>query len=186
MDNHEVESVLESQVAPADREALKQLSQVVYPPELLATIHVPESKPEPEIDWPVAQWPRRFLVRDGERIIATSCFLPRRIHTAQGPLDVLALASVKTHPDVRGRGLGRAVVQAALAYVDSGVFGVSLFQTGVPDFYRKLGCRLVNNRFTNSRGADPQAVPWWENNIMIYPASYSWPQGDIDLAGPAW
>jgi GNAT superfamily N-acetyltransferase len=91
-----------------------------------------------------------------------------------------------THPDCRGRGLGHAVVRAAFEYVDDGTFPVSFFQTGVPEFYRKLSCREVRNHAVNSLADDPGGCPWWEKHIMIYPADVPWPDGEIDLLGPAW
>ena len=101
-------------------------------------------------------------------------------------MDVLGLAGVKTHPDFRLQGLGARVVRATLAYVDDGTFPLSLFQTNVPGFYEKLGARLVDNRFVNSLAADPQGRPWWSGHTMIYPAGADWPDGEIDLVGPAW
>ena len=182
-----VEEFLKSTLSAADSAALRVLGGAVYPPRVLAGVRPqPVSAPPPAIDWPPERASRIFLIRHGEPIVATSRFLPRRVRTSRGPLDVLALAGVQTHPEFRGRGFGRAVVRAALAYVDRGIFDVSLFQTGVPEFYEKLACRRVSNPFTNALAADPAGVPWWEHNIMIYPAEYPWPEGPIDLQGPGW
>jgi hypothetical protein len=71
--------------------------------------------------------------------------------------------------------------------VDGGEFPVALFQTAVPDFYTRLGSRSVSNRFVNSRNSeDPEANPWWDPNIMIYPADAAWPMGTIDLNGSGY
>lgn len=182
----DVETVLQADLSEEDRALLNQLSAAVYPPEVLAAFDIPASAPAPEIDWPEARRSRRFLIRRDGRIVATSLLLPRRIRTPRGLMDVLALASVKTHPDLRHKGLGRAVVQAAFACVDDGAFPLSLFQTGVPEFYEKLGARQVENPFVNSLGQDPRRRPWWDKVAMIYPTDAHWPDGEIDLLGPGW
>jgi len=194
MATHIVETVLASEISADDQAALQELGGLAFPPEMIARFHIPVSAPAPVLDWPAEQAERVFFIRRDGRIIAASRFLPRRIRTPQGPLDVLALAGVMSHPEYRHQGLGRAVVRAAFDHVDRGVFPVSLFQTGVPEFYNKLGCRRVTNPFTNSLAANPTqtpwmeqpGTPWWEQNIMIYPATYPWPEGPINLEGPGW
>lgn len=144
---------------------------------------------------PVARDGEIFVVWDGGAPIATAAFFPREIRTAHGPLTVLALAGVCSAPERRGTGLGQRVTRAAFAEVDRGRFAVSLYQTGVPDFYAKLGARLVDNPFTNSRfdPSDPANLgrgtadqPWWNPHVMIYPATFDWPVGPIDLLGPGY
>lgn len=126
----------------------------------------------------------------GEELAAVSMVFPRQIRTTQGPLRVMALAGVCTAPERRGQGLGAAVVRAAFDLVDSGMFSVSLFQTPVIEFYAKLGARKVTNRFVNSlwKPGDPHSAthPWWDPDVMIYPASAEWPEGEIDLLGAGY
>jgi GNAT superfamily N-acetyltransferase len=132
---------------------------------------------------------RDFIVRgEGGRIVAKAHVFPREIATSAGPATVMALAGVCSHPARRGEGLGRAVVQAAFSLVDAGVFPCSLYQTTPPvrAFYEKLGARAVDNRFVNSLGDDPTADPWWNPVRMVYPAGFDWPDGEVDLLGPAY
>lgn len=133
-----------------------------------------------------------FVVWEGATPVATACTFPREIRTPRGPLTVLALAGVCSVPERRGDGLGRAITRAAFADVDSGRYPVSLFQTNVPDFYAKLGARVVTNPFVNSRfdpndpaqaGRGTREQPWWSTHAVIYPATYAWPDGEIDLQG---
>jgi predicted N-acetyltransferase YhbS len=136
------------------------------------------------------QW-EAFVVWDGEVALANAMVFKRTIATARGPLDVMALAAVCAAPERRGEGLGRAVVAEAFKEVDAGAYLVSLFQTGVPGFYEKLGARLVDNSFTNSRHVPTDRhgsadAPWWEPFVMIYPANYDWPAGGIDLLGAGY
>lgn len=133
-----------------------------------------------------------FVVWDGETAIANASFFTREILTTSGLLPVMALAAVCSAPDRRGEGWGRRVVAAAFAEVDAGKVSVSLFQTGVPDFYRKLGARTVENLFLNTGELDPRPdhgtreQPWWSPHVMIYPAAYPWPEGPVDLRGPGY
>lgn len=136
-----------------------------------------------------------IALREG-RVLAHALIFPREIATARGRLRVMALAAVLSDPAHRGEGWGKAVTQAAFAEVDRGRFPVSLFQTGLPEFYAKLGARLVTNRFINSchvppppgaRGTHGSAdEPWWNPHVMIYPAAFAWPEGTIDLLGPGF
>lgn len=128
-----------------------------------------------------------FVVWDGSRAIAHARTFERVIHGPSASLTVMGLAGVCVLPERRGEGLGRDIVKKAFGRVDSGDFAVSLFQTAVPDFYLKLGARLVTNRFVNSLNAeDPDANPWWDPAIMIYPAGFAWPDGTIDLNGTGY
>ncbi|MEX0642362.1 MAG: GNAT family N-acetyltransferase [Pirellulales bacterium] len=135
-----------------------------------------------------AERPRLFVVRDGERVIACAQASPRKIGTTAGDMTILALARVCTDPIARGKHLGQAVVRAAFNLVDHGPFPFALFQTGpsVRPFYENLGCVTAANHFFNSLADDPQKTPFWDTEIMRYPAAAGWPSGDIDTLGPGW
>lgn len=130
---------------------------------------------------------RISILREGERLAAHARVFERELATAEGALPVLALASVFTDPELRGRGYGRRVVEASWAALSESRCAVSLFQTPVPGFYEKLGARTVSNPFINSHDREhPEATPWWDGHVMIYPAAAPWPDGLIDIRGPAW
>jgi predicted N-acetyltransferase YhbS len=127
------------------------------------------------------------LVWDGAELAAHARFHHGEVFTLSGPLAVGCLAAVCVAPAYRGRGLGRDVVRALFDFVDAGSPPVMLFQTGVPEFYERLGGRLVFNRFVNSRDAvDPEGNPWHEQHVMIYPASFDWPEGVVDIQTKGW
>jgi predicted N-acetyltransferase YhbS len=126
-----------------------------------------------------------FTIWENETAIAHARLFAREITTQRGALTTGALAAVCSAPSHRGQGLGRLVVEAAFARVHDGTFPVILFQTGVPEFYAKLGARNVSNRFVDST-SETDANPWWQEDIMIYPAAFAWPDGNIDLNGPGW
>jgi predicted N-acetyltransferase YhbS len=128
-----------------------------------------------------------LVVWDGGQAVAHARTFPRLIHCQSTDLTIMGLAGVCVSPERRGEGLGRDIVRKAFERVDGGEFVVSLFQTAVPGFYTKLGARCISNRFVNSQNSeDPEANPWWDPNIMIYPAGATWPEGTIDLNGQAY
>ena len=129
---------------------------------------------------------RRFVIWDDKEVLAHARTFVRSLSVEGSSLDVLALASVCTAPRVRGAGLGVAVTQYAWKQVGNpGWPHVSLFQTPVPNFYEKIGCRPVENVFVNSTDeSNPEANPWRDPHVMIFPASFAWPHGCVDLKGP--
>lgn len=163
-----------------ERQACTNLSNVVWPQKPCDATR--EITPEDALARPeriVA-----FIKVEGAIVAEAEGFA--RVVVPQGgkPLRLLALASVCTHPDYRKKGLGERVVKAVLQRVDSGEFSVALWQTGVPEFYDKLGAGTVTNRFVNSlHPTDPEKNPFWDKVIMIYPATANWPEGVIDLGG---
>ena len=132
--------------------------------------------------------PRSFVIRQGDEVVAHAGLLPRTVSTPTGELVVAGLNYVCAAASVRGAGLGKRIVLAVFDLVDAGVFPVSLFQTNhtIRPFYERMGCCLVENRFFNSLGEDPNANPFADEIVMRYPAEGSWPEGDIDLLGPGF
>lgn len=102
---------------------------------------------------------------------------------------LLALASVCVSPEARGRGLGRDAVQEVFKRVSTEDFHGSLFQTGIPAFYEKLGAKQVRHEWINTVPvASERYAKWWEPAIMIWPATAAWPHDGttLDLNGPAF
>ena len=155
--------------------------------DLTTLVWPPAAGDAPDSQATLARWrddqTAHFVIRDQNRVLAHALIFNREIFTAQGPMNVGALAAVCVHPDFRGRGWGESVVRAAFDFLPELGAEVSLFQTGVPSFYEKLGGRLVLNRFFNGDHPDN---PFWDVCEMIYPASFPWPDGDIDLNGPGY
>ena len=130
---------------------------------------------------------RRFVIWENAeqgRAIAHARVFVRSVFVGEQEIPVLALATVCSDPDWRGQGLGAIVTRAAFSKVGlTGWPEVSLFQTPVPEFYAKLNCLLIRNRFVNRKAEDPEAYPWRDDQIMIYPSEHSWPAGVVDLNG---
>jgi GNAT superfamily N-acetyltransferase len=173
-----------------DRAACASLSELVWPPEVIAVYHgkVSPSAPPPAFEFRHAERPRTFVVRDADRILAKAGVKPRRIAFGEEELTIMALGGVASHPAHRGKHYGKAVVQAAFGLVDSGDFVLSFFQTShrVYPFYEALGCRSVENRIVNRLALEPERTPFWDEVAVIYPADADWPRTAVDTVGPGW
>jgi len=129
----------------------------------------------------------RTVVWENDKALAHARIFPRTIVTQGGELTVAALAGVCVSEARRGDGLGKLVVENLFRKLAGLGFPITLFQTGVPEFYKKLGAKLVFNTFINSQHqSNPKANPWWDDYVMIYPADYMLPDGEIDLNGKGY
>lgn len=127
------------------------------------------------------------LLRDGEGVLLGQAeTFARTIGWDGGTMTVMGLAGVCVDPARKGQGAGRQVVARAFAEVESGRYPLCLFQTEVPGFYKRLGCRCVENDFYCLDGDQRIENPWWEPKVMIYPGDGAWPSGAIDLGGGAY
>lgn len=137
---------------------------------------------------PATEAPQWTIVLRGGEIVAAAHTFARYVACDERDFTVMGLASVCVRSQLRGHGLGSAVVQSALARVDSGIFQVSLFQTtlSLEPFYSRFGAVRAPNRFFNSYATDAGANPFWDPIVMRYPASSWWPISAIDLRGPAY
>lgn len=166
------------EVDSATHEGIAALNSTVWPPN-------PDA---PAIEMtPVSERPDRYTVAvelEG-RIVAAAEGFTREVSCGDRRMKILALCGVCTLPECRGRGYGAIVVKKVLELMDKGGYEAALWQTGVPDFYVKLGACEVGNKFCNSLHPNDKAKnPFWDKNIMLYPANCkNWPDGTIDLRG---
>jgi predicted N-acetyltransferase YhbS len=108
--------------------------------------------------------------------------IPLNIKIENNWLEIIGFGGLNVHPDRRGKGYGRAIVEAVFKRIDASEYTYCLFQTGIPHFYEKLGCRLIENKFVNSNDpVYPSRNPFWDEYAMIYPATAIWPSGTVDL-----
>ena len=150
-------------------------------------------QPEKSLDQLVEEFPKRrgegvqrafIIVWEGDKAIAHAEIFPREIRTAEGSLEILALAGVCVSRKHRDEGLGKMIVERAFAEVDNKPYAVCLFQTDIPSFYKRLGAKRVTNQFFNRLNQEnPEANPWGDHYVMAYPETFAWPEGRIDLNG---
>ena len=181
-----IREYLESEIDQALAEKISKLACASFPSDKTVADRVQELMQQ-EKEGLQFSTSRRFVIfgDSGDAVAHAKTFV-REINTDSGALSVLALATVCTEPELRGQGLGVQVTRKAFEQVgESDWPRVSLFQTPVPAFYEKLGCRIVTNKFVDrTNKAAPDAFPWRDKTIMIYPADYAWPDGTIDINGP--
>jgi GNAT superfamily N-acetyltransferase len=134
------------------------------------------------------QFPRSFLLRESDRVVGHAEVGPRTIGTTCGELTIAALVSVCIDPKLRQQGLGRHLVRTAFQLIDDEVYSFSLFQNYAERraFYERLGARVVDNPIVNSLAENPQLNPFWADLAMVYPATKTWPSGEVDLRGPGY
>lgn len=102
-------------------------------------------------------------------------------------IQILALAGVCVKPNFRGKNIGLELVKKSFEFVDNGNFNFSIFQTNVPDFYKRLNCKQINNIFINSKNTNNVKMnPWRDPFVMIYPDTYEIGNKVIDLNGDCY
>jgi hypothetical protein len=59
-----------------------------------------------------------------------------------------------------------------------------LFQTTIPEFYIKLGAKVIHNQFITSK--DERKSPWWDDHVMVFPESTDLKDYVINLCGAGY
>jgi ribosomal protein S18 acetylase RimI-like enzyme len=128
-----------------------------------------------------------FLVYKGGLLTGHTKIFARTILTDTHFIEVTALSGVAVLPEFRNYGLGKLMVNEVFELIKQNKRPVCLFQTTIPGFYEKLDARIITNRFFNSKDpTHPLVNPWGDPYVMIFPEYASWPDGDLDLNGPAF
>ncbi|MCC7351636.1 MAG: GNAT family N-acetyltransferase [Phycisphaerales bacterium] len=126
----------------------------------------------------------RWLLRDQSQLIGHVCLHRKFIGSAQGELKIGGIAEVCIHPDHRGRGLVRLMLNELHQWDKNSDFQM-LF--GDERVYRSSGYRTVHNPL---RYFDTTHQIWDYKPLagtMIRPANKTnWPDGPIDLRGPVF
>ena len=189
----EVCTYIESELTDSQIESIVTLTNSIWPKEeLTLRQRIDQTIATIRDDSRATINPIRFVIWDGGQAIAHALVFDRLVRILDATdkptssINVLALAAVCSDAKRRGQGLGLAVVKAAFEQIGDQK-PLSLFQTGVPQFYEKLGGRIVNNQFVNLlNDKDQKSNPWWDKEVMIVPGNYEWPEGRIDLNGAGY
>ena len=88
-------------------------------------------------DWFALSTP--FVVEDDERLVAHAGVIPCRWWVEGRPVEVAAIHGVCVHPEHRGRGHGRRVLERALTWIDGGPWSITVLWSEKVEFYRKFG-----------------------------------------------
>ena len=127
---------------------------------------------------------KNIICFDDNEITGFTRIFKREIIIGDNRLNNMALTNVCVKKEYRGNGIGRQVVQNAFSFVDNSEFVCSVFQTRVPDFYLKLGAKIIHNEVINSQ--DLPENPFWDPFIIIYPGSFETSNGRIILNGKGY
>jgi len=128
-----------------------------------------------------------LLNYNNEELVGHTEIFNRDIIIDSERIQILALAGVCVKLSFRGKNIGLELVKKSFEFVDSGNFNFSIFQTNMPDFYKKLNCKQINNIFINSKNTDNVNMnPWRNPYVMIYPDTYEIGNKAIDLNGDCY
>lgn len=148
---------------------------------------------EREFHWPMdrtatPQW--RVLCTAGEDLIGHVGLLTRDVTVAGEPVAVAGVGAVILQPAWRGRGLGKAMLQAAHAFMRDRThadFGLLICEDHRLGLYAGLGWQAVPGpmAYTNWQG---QRETVGRHHVMVLPlrAGMVWPEGAIDQRGLPW
>ena len=95
------------------------------------------------------------IMFDQEKVIGYAETYERTVFAGELDLRLLALASVCVDEKYRGQEVGKNLIRFAFGRVRHLEFPVCLFQTNVPEFYKKYDCREVHNKFYDSKSLFP-------------------------------
>jgi len=181
--------MLELRVTPAtdltdaDWLELAEFLHTIWPNPDLSSEGRAEHREDAATDRPASEVIRTY---DGERLIAAGQTFGREVLVDGQRRNALALAAFAVAEDRRGEGMGKQVVLEAFKRVDSGAFEFAIFQTGVPGFYQPMNCRVIDNKVVNSLADDPNANPFEDTHVMVYPANTLLGTGPVDMLGPGY
>lgn len=175
---------------------LEIAKQLVY----LAFLSWPSNKNDVELDQAAEELIKRHrpahiekpagfaMVTDNGIAVARAEFFPRVVKFGNRKITLMALGGVCSHPEKRGFGYGKMVVEYIFGFVDKELYPATLFQTTeeVHPFYEKLGAKRISNPIINSTAKEPAKCPFWDDAIMMYSPHFEWPEGTIDLLGPGY
>jgi GNAT superfamily N-acetyltransferase len=129
---------------------------------------------------------------DGNQLGSVATVLPRTIDVGGTPVQMGGVGGVMTLPHMRGRGLGQAVMRAAVDHLCGHLrcdVGMLFCLDAVAPFYRSLGWQTVPRQVIIHQSSGPRPMPKNNNGdqLMVYPCGgFVLPDGDIDVQGRPW
>jgi hypothetical protein len=165
----------------AERDALKTLGRVVYPPV------VADAWPGRHLEWTPHQW--GVFVRDGDGTLVSYVGIVVRSALLDGrPVRVGGVAGVKTHPAARRQGLAERAVGRAVEFFREQpdlAFALLVCEPHLVGYYGRLGWKEFFGRLLVTQRSTPTEFTF--NRVMVIPGHGAAPAGGtIDLSGPPW
>jgi hypothetical protein len=179
--NHELVMTEQGNISHSDKISIVELVRSIWPSK-----DGVEHSPEEEIELFFANRPEEhhIILKCNHILCGYARVFLREIMIGDNVYRNCALACVCVNESHRMNGYGHRIVRRAFELVDMKHYDCSLFQTGVPEFYQKLGARVINNTCVNS--LDDNSNPWWDKFIMIYPSFVETENCIIDIKGKGY
>jgi RimJ/RimL family protein N-acetyltransferase len=167
-------------LSDADREAVRALSQIVYPPEQHA------DWPGRHLEWAIPEWCVRVRGEDGSLVSFVGVYV--RDGSVDGrPVRLGGIGNVKTHPTARKRGFAGAGIRRAVEFFgEQGVeFALLVCEPYLLGYYARLGWQEFGGGLRVTQfGA---ATDFTLNRAMVLSVRGAAPLvGTMDLLGPPW
>ncbi|MEV4561035.1 GNAT family N-acetyltransferase [Kitasatospora sp. NPDC049285] len=125
---------------------------------------------------------QHYGVRSGDRVVAHAGYVVVPVEVGGVRFDVAGIGGVIVSPDVRGQGLARTAVDAALAGARAAGLDLALLFC-LPDrasLYRRLGWTPITEPVTVEQPAGPTVMPIHAMWTAVTPGG-SWPGGPVRL-----
>ncbi|MGZ5444541.1 MAG: GNAT family N-acetyltransferase [Thermoanaerobaculia bacterium] len=168
-------------LSAAERDEVRALSRVVYPPEKWA------DWPGRLLEWSAPQW--CVCIRDHDGALASYAGVVVRDGTVDDvPVRIGGVGGIKTHPAARGRGHARLGIEKALDFFreqPNVAFALLVCEPHLVPYYAALGwtefhgsLRVLQHR---------EVAEFTFNRVMTHPVRGHGPiTGTIDLRGAPW
>jgi predicted N-acetyltransferase YhbS len=125
-------------------------------------------------------YPNRWIIRDGDRLAAHIGVHEKQVETGDEVLPVGGVAEVCVHPDHRGRGHVKRMLQVIHPWMQRRRFVYAVL-FGNPQVYGSSGYMQQGNLWHHSDGQRKRL------NVMVLPlGDRPWPEGEVYLPGPTF
>jgi GNAT superfamily N-acetyltransferase len=163
-----------------ERAAIRALTNIVYPPAQWV------GWPGYEMEWTPHGWCIRIRGSDGGLLCYVGLVVRQARHEGR-PVLVGGVTGVKTHPDVRGRGLARLALRRADEFFreQGAAFALLVCEPHLIGYYERLGWQAFSGRLIVTQRGVPGEFTFLRVMVcgIVEPAPLA---GVIDLAGPPW
>jgi aminoglycoside 2'-N-acetyltransferase I len=178
-----IDVITNKERTPDDQQKLRELNRAVYPPDET------DNGPEARMTW--ANTELSIIVRQEPKgdIVAHAGVLVRHCLLNGNPVLIGGVGGVKSHPDLRIKGLGRAAMTRAVEVLRddlSAEFGLLVCPSTALGFYKALGWREFSGSLWIEQ-PDQECFTFSMNHVMVLPLTTEAPEsGSIDLCGLPW
>jgi GNAT superfamily N-acetyltransferase len=140
-----------------------------------ATAHLP-------IEW--RQKSSHVGLVDEGHLIATAGWVPARVRTGSGPVDVLGLGGVMVHRQRRGHGVGAVLVAGTMRRMaeSGGALGMLFCRPVRLAFYQRLGWHRIDAEVTADQPGGPVIMPLLTCWTPLAPGA-TMPLGELHVEG---